>query len=289
LQPDEFALGYGRSRGVPLRVATLVHGSVGPPGDVEVWRLAGRMPLQDGPVDYDQRLTRYADGTLGLHAAEAALRVDLRAATLTVEAPSESWARQLVTTYGLPLLLERARALVIHACAVVAPGQDSADLVCATSGTGKSTLLVGLIAAGWAAVSEDVSVIDLRDPVPTVWPGPPWVRRNAGGPPGSTVRFETADKTAWDIEPWQVDRPLPIGRIAFMQPAAPPAVWRALDLAEAVARLVRSAIRLEAPAERAREVFARCATIAHAAPAAEFRVPVSADWVDVAEAALRKS
>ena len=82
-------------------------------------------------------------------------------------------------------------------------------MICATSGTGKSSLLVGLMAAGWQPVSEDICVVDLRNGF-RVWPGPPWVRRAGEGPPGAGVRFRTREKTAWDIGPWQVDRPVPV-------------------------------------------------------------------------------
>jgi hypothetical protein len=269
-----------------LREATLEEGHVGPPGGHEVWRLAGQMPLPGGPLAFDQRLSRYEDGVFALHAEEAALRVDAVAGVLTVEAPTESWSRQLVTTYGIPLLLREAPAVVLHACAVVAPNGDDADVICAASGTGKSTLLVALIGAGWRAVSEDISVVDLRGPAPSVWPGPPWVRREVEGPAGSAVRFRTADKTAWDIGPWQVDGPVPVRRVVFMEPAGTPAVWKRLDRGTAVGRLATSTVWLEDPPRRAAATFDRCVGLAGGVAAAELRVPVSDDWVEHAAAAL---
>jgi hypothetical protein len=255
---------------------------------MEIWHLTGTMSLNGGAIAYDQRLTRRDDDSFVLTTEGAALLVDRDAGALVVDAPTESWARQLVTTYGLPLLIEETPALVLHACAAVPPGADSAHVVCAASGTGKSTLLAGLVSAGWQAVSEDVSVIDLRGPEPVVWPGPPWVRSRDAMIPGASVRFESADKRGWDIEPWQVDGPVPVARIAFMQPAGTPAVWRPIEAGGAIARLVGSTIWLTEPGRRGPRTFGRSADVAARVAAAEIRVPVAQDWVANVERLLRE-
>ncbi len=287
LRPPELAEGYGTAQGEPLLEAALIHGPVGEAGSRELWHLAGELTLAGERVTYDQRLTRHDDGSYRLHAQGAGLRVDPHEARLTLEADRESLARQLVTTYGVPLLLLGCPALTLHACAAVPPGDDRAVVVCGTSGTGKSTLTVGLLAAGWTAVSEDLCVVDVRGDQPVVWPGPPWVRRDGEGPPGSNPRFQTADKVAWDIAPWQIDGSTPIRQIVFMDRAGGDEVeWESIDLADAIPRLARLTSWLGDPAERANETFSSCVKVAGAAPSARLRLPVGDDWVERAEATL---
>ncbi|MGH2759726.1 MAG: hypothetical protein ACRDKJ_09185 [Actinomycetota bacterium] len=287
LGPQALAEGYGRAVGEPLVDAELTHGPVGEAGRHELWHLAGELTVAGERVSYDQRLTRHDDGSYRLHAQGAGLQIDPRENHLILETDRESLARQLVTTYGIPLLLLGHPALTLHACAAIPPGEEAAIVVCGTSGTGKSTLTVGLLTAGWTAVSEDLSVIDLRHDSPTVWPGPPWVRRDGEGPPGSVPRFTTADKTAWDIAPWQVARSTPIQRIVFMDRASGDSVaWEPLDRADVIPRLVRLTSWLGDPSERANETFTACVRVAGAAPAARLRLPVGDDWVERAEAAL---
>jgi hypothetical protein len=287
LRPDSLAGGYGTARGDPILEAELTQGSVGEAGSQELWHLAGELTLAGERVTYDQRLTRHDDGSYRLHAQGAGLKIDPHEARLTLDADQESLARQLVTTYGIPLLLLGRPALTLHACAAVPPNDDGAVVVCGTSGTGKSTLTVGLLAAGWTTVTEDLCVVDLRNDAPTVWPGPPWVRRDGEGPVDSEPRFKTADKVAWDIAPWQIDRPAPIQQIVFMERAGGDSViWESIDRADAIPRLARLTSWLGDPAERANETFASCVKVAGAAPSARLRLPVGDDWVAHAEAAL---
>ncbi len=288
LRPPSAGHGYGVIRGFPFADAELVEGRAGPPGKRELWHLTGRVQLPAGPVAYDQRLTQHGDGSWTLHTQGGGLLVDPVAGRLTIEAETESLARQLVTTYGLPLLLSRHPTLVLHACAAVPPDGDRAVVVCAASGTGKSTLLVRLIEAGWQAVTEDVSIVDLREDNLVIWPGPPWVRREGNGPPRSRPRFTTADKTAWDIAPWQVDRAVGIARIVFMEPAGGSSIeWQVLDRPRAIADLARFSIWLGDPATRAAATFSPTVAIAGAVPAARLRLPVTAGWAEQAEAKLR--
>ena len=288
LHPEPQAAGYGSARGEPLLDAELRQGPAGEAGEQELWHLAGELMLPGGRVTYDQRLTRHSDGSYRLHAQGAGLRIDPGQARLTLETDRESLARQLVTTYGIPLLLVGCPALTLHACAAIPPRGDGAVVVCGTSGTGKSSLTVGLMAAGWTAVSEDLCVVDLREDRPMVWPGPPWVRQDGDGPPGSTPRFQTAEKTAWDIAPWQIDRPVAIDRLVFMERAGGETVlWEPMDVGDAIARLARLTSWLGDPDERANVTFASCVKVAGAAPAARLRLPVGEDWVTLAETALR--
>jgi hypothetical protein len=254
----------------------------------ELWRLTGEVVLPDGPVRYDQRLTRSADGAYTLRTTDARMRVDPSRSLITVDADGESLTRQLVTTYGLPLLLhDVGSALIPHGCAAVPPSGRGAYVVCGESGSGKSSLLIALLDAGWRAVSEDVSVIDLRDDVPTVWPGPPWVRRAGAGPAGSTPRFRTPDKTAWDLTPWQVDEPVAVDRIVFMERSGGDGeIWEAVGGAEAIRRLSVSTVWLLEQASRAAATFDASARLAARGTAARLRLPTSHRWTSGATSIL---
>lgn len=287
LEPTELAEGYGRSSGDPLLEAELATGPAGPPGLQELWHFAGELDVHGRRVAYDQRLTRRTDGTFVVLADSGALHVDAASARLTIEATGESLARQLVTTYGLPLLLVGKPACVLHACAAVPPDGDRAVVVCGSSGVGKSGLLVALIENGWQAVSEDLCVIDLRHDQPSVWPGPPWVRRSAHGPSGAASRFQTADKTAWDIAPWQTGRASLVAHLVFMEPAGGDAtVCERISTADAIPRFVHHNVWLGWPPKRAETTFRPAVTVASSAPAARLRLSVASDWAKEAVVVL---
>ncbi len=289
LEPDDLAAGYGSAVGEPLRTARIAEGPAGDRGGFQVWHLKGEVSVAGEPVAYDQRLTKNAGGIFTLRTIEAGLRVDPRQGLLTIDAPTESLSRQLITTYGLPLLLLESPCLVLHACAAVPPSGDRAVIVCGSSGSGKSSLVVGLISSGWNAVSEDLSVVDLRNDTPMVWPGPPWVRREGEGPPSAGARFETADKTAWDIARWQVDRPMPIARVVFLdRPGGDSVVWESVDRSHAIASIARFTSWLGDQADRAKSTFGACVKIAGAVEPARMRLPVTDDWLSVAESTLRR-
>ncbi|HYZ93325.1 MAG TPA: hypothetical protein VFA34_13200 [Actinomycetota bacterium] len=288
MRPDDLAEGYGRSAGTPVLEAELVNATVGAPEGRELWHLAADVELPRGPVRVEQRLTLEADGSYVLVADDSSLRVD-PGGTLTLQAPRESMSRQLVTTYGVPLLLHGRKTLVLHACGAIPPDGDGAVIVCGPSGAGKSTLLVALIAAGWRAISEDLCVVDSREPSPVVWPGPPWIRRDGDGPEGSYARFRTAEKTAWDIAPWQVDRAAPIQQLVFMEHAAGDTIkTEDVDRADSVSHLARLTAWLGESSLRAAATFAPCVQLAGSAMATRVRFPVSDDWTTGAEKTLRR-
>jgi hypothetical protein len=240
------------------------------------------------PWAYDQALVRTDDGALELRTDTASLRVEVAAGRITVDAPSNGLGLQLVTTYGLPLMLERPDVLVLHASCGVPPGGDGAVVVCARSGTGKSTLLLGLLDAGWQAVAEDVCAIDLREDRPRVWPGPPWLRRAGRGPAGSRSLYELPDKNAWDISATQVEGPVPVATVVFLDPAGGEEIrWTPVDRGSAIAGLTASAIWLSEPEQRAQRTFPGTAVVASRVPAARLRLPVSEDWAERAEAMIR--
>ena len=284
------AEGYGHARGEPLVDVDVAHGGVHRRTGRQIWRLTGEVVLPDGPRAYDQALVRTDDGAVQLVTGRATLEIDAAARRLTVDAPSDELARQLVTTYGLPLILEDAPALVLHACSAVPPDREEAVVICAPSGTGKSSLLLALIAAGWRSVAEDVSTVDLRNETARVWPGPPWVRRAGVGPPGAKPLYELPDKTAWDMSSSQVEQAMSVGRFVFMEsPGGDEPLWEPLGAPPIIRSLVGSSICLSDPHTRGERTFHAAARLARRIPAARLRLPVSEDWSVRAESVLRRA
>ena len=279
LAPPERGAPYGTVRGEPLLDATLIEGPAGAAGPRVLWRLSGEVDLPAGPVVIDQSLTARDDGTLHLFGPGGThLSLDPSRREVTIEGDPGPVALQVVATIALPLLLHAAGVLVLHASAACRDGE--AVLITGVSGAGKSSLLVGLIDGGWQAVSEDLCAIDLRGDRPVVWPGPPWVRRAGPGPHGAEVRFETPDKTAWDLAPWLVDEPVPVRSIVALEPPGGQAIERReLGKADALAALARHAFWLGAPDERAGAVFRPCVRVVGAVPVASLRSPVDPGWV----------
>jgi len=99
---------------------------------------------------------------VGIHIPEAG-RWRIRGGTVIEAAPEtpESWTRVLCMTMASPvgaLILQRGD-LPLHAASLVAPGAKAATLLCASSGTGKSTTSVALARKGWSVLSDDVTQI----------------------------------------------------------------------------------------------------------------------------------
>lgn len=281
---------FGVSRGSPLLDLDLRYARIDLEPGHEIWRLSGEVSLPDRVVAYDQRLSTTDGESFILEAGSARLLIDPPQRRVVVEAQTESAALQLVTTMAIPILLEREPALVLHACAATAPGRSGATIVCGRAGTGKSSLLAGLIDAGWSAVSEDVCAVDLRGPIPVVWPGPPWLRRAGPGPGASAPRYQTLDKTAWDIAPMQTVDATPIDEIIFLESAGGERAEREqLPAAEVVRRLTLSTIWLTDPDARTRSTFHRTARLSRTIRCARVRFPVAADWLRTAATALEAS
>jgi hypothetical protein len=278
-------LDVGTSSGSSLLEAD-VRVAPGPPvpADAELlWHIDEHVDTPEGAVHVDQRLYRLDDGTYSVTSSrDQSVTVDAGTGSITVEGRDDGVRGQLLTTFGLPLALTASpHAFLLHASACRGP--DGAVVVCGASGTGKSSALVGLLRAGWDAVSEDTCVLDLRVNPPRVWPGPPWVRRAHGleGPPGAQVRFTTPDKTAWDIAPWQAHEPVPVSELVFMEPPGGEEVSAtAVGEVDAVPLLARHAVWLGHPDERGRRLFGPAVDVAGQIPARRLRLPVSPSWLD---------
>lgn len=276
------SIDVGRSSGDPLATAAVLVGDPGAPAGDELWRVEAEVVLDGCAVHAEQRLWRRPDGTFVVRNNRGgALSVDAAGSSIVVDGSDDAVVAQLLTTYGLPLLLQRTGALVVHASGFELGG--AAVLITGPSGRGKSSLLVAAIDAGHRAVSEDLCVVDLRGPVPLVWPGPPWVRRRREepGPLGSPVRFHTYDKTAWDIAARQVVGPLPLACVVALEaPDGAAPSLTAIPRAEALRRLASGTVWLGDPTEREAALFPAVARVSGAVPFASLQLPFSPSWLD---------
>jgi hypothetical protein len=214
------------------------------------------------------------------------LRVDYGRSVVTV-APKDGNRQVLLealASLALPLVAQQSGALVLHGSAVVTG--DSAVLLCADGGSGKSSLLMGLVAAGSRAISEDQCVIDLDSSgAHRIWPGPSWVRLKQGTPPASLVagtapRFEALDKVAWDLGEWMAHGPARLERIVLLEPpGGDETVWEPVARDAAIARLAPHATWFNDQEAYARSVLPHIVGLAMAVPAFRLRIPRQRDWL----------
>ena len=130
----------------------------------------------------------------------------------------------------LPMMLPALGTEVLHASAVIAPGGVAA--FCGVSGTGKSTLAMGLARRGLAIWADDAVAIDTSGPRPRTIPLPFEVRLRpasarffgGGGEPAAPARVAPASA-----------EPLPLAVICVLQrtPAATDVTVERLDAASA--------------------------------------------------------
>ena len=286
---SEVDLGIGRCRGEPLADVEVQVGPVPPDASTLIWTLQGR-----GVEAASQRLYRDVDGHLTIwvnDAPQLALSADHR--VITVDAPVGAVGAvgavqaQLVASFGLPLVLDGLPVLILHGAA--AARGDDAIVIVGPTGAGKSSALVGLVDAGWAAMSEDVCVIDLAASPPQVWPGPPWVRRLSGerGPATAGRRFRAGPKTAWDLTPWMATGPKTVAGIFVLDPPVGSEPRRTpLEHSAVLRALATHAVWLGDPAGRSRATFAGTAAAAVRIPAAAISFPRTPDWLDQLAAAV---
>jgi hypothetical protein len=289
-------LGLGTCEGEPLLTATVREGPVpqpvGPPlrslGAVDLHRVGPGEHVLATPggcrvsvsvpgrrVTLASRVDSVASG-----GDPPASRVDPRAALVDPRAALvDPVASQIVASFCLPILLEGTPVLALHAAAAARAGR--AVLVAGAGGSGKSSALIALAAAGWEVLSEDVCVLDLARGVPTAWPGPPWVRVRAGeaGPPGAEVVFSTGGKTGWDVYAWRARSAVPVGAAVVLEaPGGSAPSLHDLPRPAAIAALASNAVWLGEPAETARRLFGPVAAVASRVRVARLRLPVGGGW-----------
>jgi len=271
----------GRASGQPIADAVVRVGDVPPPTGPELWRLHDEAEAGGVRRAIDRWLSR-EDGSLVVHAsAGPSLAVETGTDTVTIEPGADVITRQLIASFAVPLVLNAHDVLVLHASTVAKDGR--ALVVCGKSGVGKSSVLVGMVDAGWQAITEDVCAIDLRGETPTAWPGPPWVRRayGEGGPNGAALRFETPDKEAWDLERWQPLGPVPVERLVFLDPPGGDSPqWTPLRQPEAVRDLAGHAAWLGDPADVAGRLFPLALAFTKGVQCDHLRLPRSSAWLD---------
>jgi hypothetical protein len=270
----------GSATGTALLEAAVAVGEPPAPAGDELWRIHGEAETVAGTRTIERWLCRHREGTLVVHASSGpAVAVDPDTNAITIGNGDTPVTLQLLTSFAIPMLLNDQGFLVLHASACVADG--GAVLICGDSGSGKSSALVGLVEGGWRALTEDVCVVDLRAEIPLAWPGPPWVRRRPGegGPAGASIRFESPDKVAWDIAPWQMSTAVPISQLVFLEhPGGTEPARQPLSQAEAVRALGGRAAWLLDPADGPRHLFADALELTRRVPAARLRLPRDASW-----------
>ncbi len=266
---------FGRTDASPLASVRLTKGTLSPGGQ-PVW--AAEL---DGVHRHEMR--RDDAGALVLSIGEVpVLRVDATRAEATLGAVSEAVGWQLATTFALPLAAQAAGAFVVHAA--VAARDGAAVAICATSGTGKSSLLTALLDAGWVAVTEDLVVVRGGQ----AWPGPPWVRLAPGqeGPAGAPQVFRTGDKVGWGIAA-RTTVPTALRHIVLLDPPLPePTAKRPAAVTEVIAALAQHTPWFEEPDRRGEALFGGAVQLARSVPATRLRLQWGAAWTDEAIAIL---
>lgn len=274
------ALDLGVGSGTPLLDATLRLGSVGASDGVELWNQHGEVVVNGKTINVDRVLHRRPGGALVLSGNRGpTIEVDTAAKTITVDDGDVAVQRQLVATFALPLLLHQTDTPVVHGSACTR--DNTTIVVCGDSGTGKSTLLVALVNAGWSPVSEDLCALDRRGAPPMVWPGPPWVRvsHRQPGPLGAAMQFDSLDKTGWDIAATQPTAAQPVSRIILLgAPGGDAPELVPVPKSDAISALARHAVWLAEPEDRGRRMFGIVAALAASVPVWSLRMPLGKSW-----------
>jgi hypothetical protein len=271
----------------PLAVDVELVESVDRARDAElVWQL-DEPPEFGLPAITTQTWRESADADWMGNTLNLSFRVDYRRNAVSVAAKSGN--RQVVlealASLALPLVAQRAGSIVLHGSAACL-GRSS-TLLCADGGSGKSSLLMGLVSAGWSALSEDQCVIDLNlDGRHRVWPGPSWVRLKHGAPQPSLVahalpRFEALDKVAWDLGEQVAHAPVELGRIVLLEPpGGSDLVWERVPEADVISSLARHATWLHAPSAFGPAVLPGLIKLGMSVPGFRMRIPWQPDWLE---------
>ncbi len=192
---------------------------------------------------------------------------------------------EALASVALPLIAQRSGSLVLHASA--ASREGAAVMLCAHGGSGKSSLLMGLVGAGWDALSEDQCVVDLDSGGRhRVWPGPSWVRlkHRAVLPPlvaGLPARFEALDKSAWDLGDGVAHSPARLERVVLLEaPAGSEMVWEPLAEAEVIGALAQHATWVQRADAFPSSVLPQVVKLGMSVPGFRMRMPRRPDWLE---------
>jgi hypothetical protein len=256
------------------------------PGAELVWEL--EEPADFGLPPITSRTWQESeDRTCVGNTLNLSLRVDYRRNLVSIAARNGNLQVTLeaLANIALPLVAQRNGSLVLHASAASKDG--SALMLCAESGSGKSSLVMGLAAAGWDALSEDQCAVDLdlagRH---RVWPGPSWVRLKHGAarPPlvaGETPRFESVDKVAWHLGLRAAHAPAELARIILLEPpGGSEPVWEPLSEAEVIGALTAHATWFQRQDAYAPAVLPGLVKLGMSVPGFRMRLPREPDWLE---------
>jgi hypothetical protein len=274
---------FGTSHGRPLADATLRFGPVGGVDDARrLWSQHGAAEVRGRHLEVDRTLYRRPNGAFLLTGNPGPfVEIDQTSSTITVDEGDVSVQLQLLAAFAFPLILHATASLLVHGSACAR--DDQTLVICGDSGAGKSSLLVGLVDAGWTAVTEDLCTVDLRGEQPMVWPGPPWVRIAHGraGPIGARPRFETGDKTAWDIASVQAREPRAVTQLVLLDtPGGEAPMVEAVAGSAAIRDIAHHAVWLGEQDERGRRLFRPTAEMATRVPTVRLRLPRHESWLD---------
>jgi hypothetical protein len=251
-----------------------------------VWQLVE--PPDFGLPAITTETWREADGNTWIgNTLNVALRVDYANAVVTVAAKDGN--RQVLleglASVALPLFAQHRGSLVLHGAAVAHHGRGI--LLCAVGGSGKSSLLMGLVSAGWEAVSEDQCVVDWDElGSHRVWPGPSWVRLKQGVPPttlvvGTAPRFEAVDKVAWDLGEWIAHAPARFEKIVLLEPpGGHDVIWEALPPERAIPELASHVTWIQRREDFAPHTLPQVVRLTMEVPAFRMRLPIHDDWLE---------
>jgi hypothetical protein len=97
---------------------------------------------------------------------------------------------------------------------------------------------------------------------------------------GAVPRFDTPDKTGWDIARAQVVAATPVARLVFLErPGGSEARAHAVPPANGVRLLAMHAVWLGDPDERGPQLFGPLLDLAHLVPGVGLRLPLDPSWL----------
>lgn len=207
-----------------------------------------------------------------------------RRITVAAKNGNQQVTLEALASVALPFVAQHQGGLVIHGSAVGKDGQGV--LVCAQSGSGKSSLLMGMAAQGWQAISEDQCVVDWdQEGRHRLWPGPSWVRLKKWDTPKSLVlgrkpRFEALDKNAWDLSEWMAHTPVRVRKIVLLEPpGGDAAVWEEVTREYAIPRLGWHVTWMDRREDFPGAVLPHVVRLLMEVPVYRMRLPVREDWL----------
>ncbi|MGZ8697468.1 MAG: hypothetical protein ACXW0F_11655 [Gaiellaceae bacterium] len=286
--PDALGLELGwLSERPPLAVdVELVDAVDRAPGAERVWQLdeppGFGLPAITSQTWIEPAGCIWVGNTLNL-----SLRVDYRRNIVSVAAKDGNLqvVLEALASIALPLVAQQSGSLVLHGSAAAVDG--SAVMLCAEGGSGKSSLLMGLVTAGWQALSEDQCVISFEeDGGHRIWPGPNWVRLKQGAPLPPLVAkrsplFEALDKIAWDLRDDIAHAPAKLERIVLLEPpGGTDVLWEPVSTPEVIGTLASHATWLQRQDDFAQAVLPLLVRLGMSVPGFRMRIPRRPDWTE---------